>query len=30
MPILKLNVPLSCNSSELFEIFSVVSKREKF
>lgn len=30
MPVLKLNVPLSCNSSDLFEIFSLVSKKEKF
>ena len=30
MPVLKLNVPLQCNSSELFEIFSVVSGKQKF
>jgi len=30
MPVLKVNVPLSCNSSDVFEIFSLVSKKEKF
>jgi hypothetical protein len=30
MPVLKLNVPLSCNSSELFEVFSTVCNKQKF
>jgi hypothetical protein len=30
MPILKLNVPLSVNSNDIFDIFTVVSKKEKF
>ena len=30
MPSLKLNVPLSINSNDIFEVFSLVSKKEKF
>ena len=30
LPSLKLNVPLSINSNDIFEVFSLVSKKEKF